>query len=268
MQDQIKKKDWALFQIQKDFLNQLHRELPSNLNITLLKGAGFIHRLDQDRPLRAMSDIDFFCPLKQWPDLNTFLSGMGFQKLETKRAKALWSKTLYDMEIIIEVHGLIGPNILSWQKDLEFIAHPFWPKFKVLEKHSEFIYLCWHYAFQHTLLEEKWALDLVYFHQHFAPFSSKKLLDLAINAKMLRSFDLCLTILQQQYSVPLPAELTGLNFWPIDKDFIQNPKADFLRYLALKMRLKNNPFLVLLDLIRAGLDYLSQLKKNTVYKTF
>ncbi len=135
----------------------------TNTYLTPLKGISLLTEIYGKSLNRPMTDIDVYTKLPEAIFKKIFLElGYEYQQ-ETKwrfnQHKFLFRKQHKLFEITCEVHTelVTSPAPYSWQID----------EYGKLAKDEEFLYLCYHWAEQHTCLKLFWLVDLYFFSQKY-----------------------------------------------------------------------------------------------------
>lgn len=124
-----------------------------------LKGISFFNRI-YDFSARQLTDIDLYTTEHDFPALKNLVLSYGYiesqeEKWHENHHKHCFSKTVLGLDVLLEIHTqlLINKTKDQWN----FVETP---SGSLLAPQDELLYLCYHYARQHTLLNEKWLQDI------------------------------------------------------------------------------------------------------------
>ncbi len=236
---------WALGLCQSEALNAMGRRFHGPNAPVALKGASLLGRIYHSPLERPMTDIDLWAPSGTiWEETRAGLFDLGYRPLNPGAESAgreHWGFNTYGPEIVVELHAHIGPGgIIGEDIFKTCLPHPKFEGLRHLPVEEEFVYLCWHYAGQHTFLERKWGEDLARFLGLYKHINGKKVAALASEWQMQKSVEGACVCLEQIFKIKLPQELRPALFLPLDENFIDNPKSDMVRYLAIKWLMREN----------------------------
>ena len=179
-------------QLNKKFLQQ------TNSLLTPLKGLSLLHQIYSKNLSRSMTDMDVYTALPE-AVFTKILQGSGFvpvleKKWRFNRHKFLFKKQHALTEIVCEVHTDLVPRsiVYPWKIDTQ----------GKLAKDEEFLYLCYHWAEQHTCLKLFWLFDLFYYCQKNS-MEPQLLLDKARQLKITSSLLAAHWALQNCFRVTL-----------------------------------------------------------------
>lgn len=124
-----------------------------------LKGISFFNRI-YDFSERQLTDIDLYTTDKDFPALQKLVLSYGYiqtqeEKWRENHHKHCFSKTVMGLEVLLEIHTQL---LINKKKDQWNFMET--PSGFLLVPQDELLYLCYHYARQHTLLNEKWLQDI------------------------------------------------------------------------------------------------------------
>lgn len=179
-------------QLNKKFLQQTDSAL------TPLKGLSLLHEIYSKNLSRSMTDMDVYTKLPEAIFVK-ILTDSGFvlapeQKWRFNRHKFLFKKRHAFTEIVCEVHMDLVPRsiVYPWKIDTQ----------GKLAKDEEFLYLCYHWAEQHTCLKLFWLFDLFFYIQK-NPMDSEILMTKAKQLKITSSLLAAHWALQNCFRVTL-----------------------------------------------------------------
>ncbi len=192
-------------QVQKNILfldefSQLNQKFVKQTGspLTPLKGLSLLHEIYSKNLSRSMTDMDIYTKLPEALFTKTLMDAGFVPVLEKKwrfnRHKFLFKKQHALTEIVCEVHTDLVPR-----------AHPYpWTidTQGKLAKDEEFLYLCYHWAEQHTCLKLFWLFDLFFYVQK-NPMDSEILLAKAKQLKITSSLLAAHWALQNCFRTPL-----------------------------------------------------------------
>ncbi len=210
-----------------------------SLFIVPLKGISFINRI-YDVSQRFMTDIDVYTPQSDLERLKEVLAQMEYSEQQEKKwhensHKTLFTKKRMGLEIVLEVHTQLVPHCAddqwSFTKESECT---------LLEAQDELIYLSYHYASQHTLMDVKWLKDIYLLTKTSMPWEESLWLK-ARKKNLTHSLLITAQALNLKYNtqIEVPKNLRAkITHQLIDMDFLENATNHKLKYFLIKHLVK------------------------------
>jgi Uncharacterised nucleotidyltransferase len=217
--------------------------------LTPLKGLSLLPEIYGSTLQRPMTDMDVYTQLPERLFTDVFTRA-GYQlqnerKWRYNKHKFLFKKQHPLMELNFEVHTDLVPRTqpFAWQLDVE----------GRLAKDEEFLYLCFHWAEQHTCLKLFWLFDLYFFIQK-NPLDSQKLWNKAVQLKITSSLLAAHWALKNCFQVELLQNIS--NRYALKSFLLRNILTPLI---LTRIHQKRFTYLVLKQLLK------DEFYKNVVY---
>jgi len=190
---------------------------------------------------RKLSDIDLYINKNEYPQIKNILIVLGFSEIiQTKwwgnNYKYEFTKNINGLEIIIELHTKIFFHITN-------------TGYEYLESlEGKIVHLCGHLAFQHTFSKLYWLFDLYHIvSKEMNILRWRKIIQISRELKLEKSVQLTLKILQNYFSLKLPAEIIEYYELNVTKwydqyltpAFLLTGNENFLNYQLVKFITKD-----------------------------
>tara|TARA_Y100000780_G_scaffold232553_1_gene266002 strand:+ start:111122 stop:112027 length:906 start_codon:yes stop_codon:yes gene_type:complete len=216
-----------------------------NVNFCFIKGIVFLESLYPSLEDRFLSDIDILVSEDQFEEVISLVKH-NFPEADVSRGSWVGDahkvevqiSNEYNLEITVEFHSK-----LFWHTD-------FWGTSEVVKDkglyrpkdEDHFVYLIYHYAFQHNCQKLYWLLDILYFYQENKDqldwgYINKKIKEI----KIVRSSLFVKKILCREFGINM-SQLNGQTWIPFYRKYLLEANQRSLYYLFLKFFLKDKIF--------------------------
>jgi len=236
---------WHRNEVLEDQLKNLSTLLEKeNIKPTLLKGLSLLGTIYQDYGSRFMSDIDLLCSKQEKEKIESSLIELGYQLLQTERwsansHKSEWNKQQNGIEITIELHTKLYYHVELNTKTETIGSHL--PGYTRLGLEDELIFLCTHYAFQHTYLKNFWLYDIYFFIQKYHQDIDWKVIEKKSKYYQVKKATFsCLYLVEREFDIQTLKHRNNLLELLLTKNFLWSNNRRNLHYLIIKHLVKDS----------------------------
>ncbi len=245
LKDEAKKvylKQWLQNQtyqkVLKDLIPQI---LKIDESLLVLKGMNHLDDLyKEDIAIRFMSDIDLLVDPKKMEQIKDLFESLGFIKnTESKwfgdKHKMEFQKVIDGVSITIELHTKLFYHLEHFTFEKEKKDNGSWQ----LKLEERLVFLCTHYAFQHTMLKLYWFIDIALLIEMYPNIDWNRCKEIAKNWQVKQSFLYTIGAINQFWN-PIAPALKGRFQSLISEELIWNKNQRSIRYLLAKNLFKDS----------------------------
>lgn len=235
-------KQWLQNQTYQKVLTNLRpRILLIDDSLLILKGMNHLDDLyEDDIAVRFMSDIDLLVAPDKLENIKSLLIDEGFKANENEK----WFGDQHKIELHQKIDG-VDITIELHTKLLYHLDHFGYEKIRKpdgswqLQIEERLVYLCAHYAFQHTMLKLYWFIDIALLIEKYPLLNWERCKAIAKKWQVYNSFCYTIGVINESWG-PIAPPIKGTFQLAISNDLIWNTDQRSFKYLMAKNLVKDS----------------------------